>query len=56
MQTLTHILSAQVDAIGKAKVSSVLPLLQVIAAQNKLHLNKDLNKCRYLLEKSILNN
>jgi hypothetical protein len=56
MQTLTHILSAQTNAINKAKISDIKPLLRIVASQNKLNLSKNLNKCRNLLEKQILNN
>ena len=56
MQTLTHILSYQTNAIDKAKVNDIKPLLRIVAHQNKLNLSKDLNLCRNILEKQILNN
>jgi hypothetical protein len=56
MQTLTHILSYQINAIGKAKINDIKSLLRIVASQNKLNLSKDLNKCRNILEKQILNN
>jgi hypothetical protein len=56
MQTLTHILSYQTDAIGKARVNDIKQLLRIVASQNKLNLSKELNKCRNILEKQILNN